>query len=324
VRQRVVGCSSLRVSEVGLGTWLHVNTADQSRANRLVRTAIDQGITLFDTADSYPGAQPALRHALRGVARESYVLSSKVYYPTDETSAGGLSDTHIRASVETSLTALSTDHIDLLSAHRFDDRVLLEETLMAFGALIAAGKIRHYGLSEWTGAQIERACHLARQLGVPAPVANQPQYSILWRAPQSAVTAACQRAGMGLMAFFPLAQGVLTGKYLPHTAAPPDSRARSRLGHATMAAFLDDAVLQRVALFATVARRRGLTPAQLALAWVLDRPAVCSVLVGASAPEQLIDNTAASGIELDQPTRELIDKVFAGCIYQGPAAAPAD
>jgi aryl-alcohol dehydrogenase-like predicted oxidoreductase len=316
VRHRFVGASALRVSEMGLGTWQHVNSANQATADLLVRTALDQGITLFDTADSYQGAQTALAHALRGVRRDEFVLSSKVYFATNIGS--GLAAQHIRASVEASLTELGTDHLDLLIAHRFDHRVPLEETLSAFGGLITAGKIRYYGVSEWTGEQIERACELAAQLSIPPPTANQPQYSILWRSPEASVTAVCQRAGMGLLAYFPLAQGVLTGKYRPHIAPPPGTRAATQLGQATMAGMLQDEVLQRVELFATVAKRRGLTPAQLALAWVLDRPAVSSVLVGASRPDQLIDNAGASGVELDAKTRELIDKVFAGCIYRGP------
>jgi aryl-alcohol dehydrogenase-like predicted oxidoreductase len=316
VRHRFVGASALRVSEVGLGTWLHVNSADQATADRLVRTALDLGITLFDTADSYVGAQAGLGHALRGVRRDEFVLSSKVYFATN--TGSGLTAQHIRASVDASLTELGTDHLDLLTAHRFDDRVPLEETLSAFGGLITAGKIRHYGVSEWTGEQIERAGELAAQLSVPAPTANQPQYNILWRSPEASATAACQRAGLGLLAFFPLAQGVLTGKYRPYMAPPPGTRAATQLGQATMAGVLHDEVLKRVELFATVAKRRGLTPAQLALAWVLDRPAVSSVLVGASSPDQLIDNAGASGVELDAKTRALIDKVFAGCIYHGP------
>ena len=316
MRHRFVGSSALRVSEVGLGTWRHVSSADQATADLLVHTALDQGITLFDTADSYEGAQTALAHALRGVRRDEFVLSSKVYFATDIGS--GLTAQHIRASVEAILTELATDHLDLLTAHRFDHRVPLEETLSAFGGLITTGKIRHYGVSEWTADQIERACELAAQLSIPPPTANQPQYNILWRSPEIAATAACQRAGLGLLAFFPLAQGVLTGKYRPHMALPPDTRAATQLGQATMAGMLHDEVLQRVELFTTVAKRRGLSPAQLALAWVLDRPAVSSVLVGASRPEQLIDNAGASGVELDAKTRDLIDKVFAGCIYRGP------
>lgn len=316
MRHRFVGASALRVSEVGLGTWQHVNGADQKTADRLVRTALDQGITLFDTADSYEGAQPALAHALRGVRRDEYVLSSKVYFATEIGS--GLTAKHIRASVEASLTELGTDHLDLLAAHRFDHQVPLEETLTVLGNLITAGKIRHYGVSEWTGDQIEQTCALATQMSIPLPTANQPQYNILWRVPEASVTAACERAGLGLLAFFPLAQGVLTGKYRPYTAPPPGTRAAARLGQATMAGMLHDEVLKRVELFATVAKRRGLTPAQLALAWVLDRPAVSSVLVGASRPEQLVDNAGASGVELDAKTRDLIDKVFAGCIYRAP------
>jgi aryl-alcohol dehydrogenase-like predicted oxidoreductase len=313
MRYRTAG--PLRVSEVGLGTWLNVGLADQPGADRLVRTALDLGITLFDTADSYGDAQRALGRALRGVPREEYVISTKVYFTGD--GGGSLSREHLLASAGTSLAELGTGHLDLLSAHRFDERTPLPQTIAAFGELVAAGTIRHYGVSEWTADQLERACRLAAELGVPAPVADQVQYNVLWRTPQARITAACQRFGLGLVAFGGLAQGILTGKYRPGAAPPAGTRWASDLGQLTMQGLMHDAVLARVELFARVAARRGLTASQLALAWILDRPAVSAVLVGASSAGQLAENAAASGVALDEAARTLIDNVFVGCVLHG-------
>jgi aryl-alcohol dehydrogenase-like predicted oxidoreductase len=313
VKYRTLGDSDLVVSEVAVGTWRHVTLGDQRAARMLVRTALDLGITLFDTASSYGDASPALGAALRGVPRDSYVLSTKVYFGDGETEPG-LSRSAIRAAVDRALAQLGTGHVDLLSAHRFDAGTPLEETVAAFGECVSAGKIRHYGFSEWTAEQIEAAVTIADRLGLPRPVGNQPQYSILWRVPAGRVVPVCRRLGIGQVAFWSLAQGVLTGKYRPGEAPPEASRAAGRAGRSLMEHLLHGAVLERVMVLERLARRRGLTCAQLALAWVLHQPGVSSVLVGASAPKQLVENAAASGVQLGQRTLELIDKIFAGCV----------
>lgn len=309
---RTLGSDGPLVSEVGLGTWQHVTRADQRSADRLVRTAHELGITLFDTAPSYADAEEALGRALRGVPRDSYVLSTKVFYGRDG-GVEGLSRRAVAAGAEASLRRLGTDRIDLFSAHRFDPDTPLEETMRAFGELVAAGKVRGYGFSEWTAEQIGRACAIARALGMPPPVAEQPQYSVLWRVPEQRVRPLCARMGIGLIAFWPLGQGVLTGKYRPGARPDAGTRAGGVLGAATMAHLMVDPLLERVELFARLARRLGLTAAQLALAWVLSRPGVSCALVGASRPEQLAENAAASGTRLSPRTLELIDTIFTGC-----------
>lgn len=314
MRYRTLGSSDLVISEIGLGTWRHVSVTDQRAADELVHTAHDLGITLFDTAGSYGDAEEALGHALRGIPPESYVLSTKVYYRRDG-GISGLSREHIVSSTDSSLGRLRTERIDLLSAHRFDPDVPLVETVSAFGELVAAGKIGHYGFSEWTAEQITDACAIARELGVPQPVANQPQYSVLWRVPEGRVLPVCQELGIGTVAFWPLAQGVLTGKYRPRTPPAVNTRAGSEFGRATMSHLMVDPLLERVELFARLAGRYRMTAAQLAVAWVLNRRGVSAALVGASAPEQLRDCAAASGVRLAGPALELIDKIFAGCVY---------
>jgi aryl-alcohol dehydrogenase-like predicted oxidoreductase len=319
MRYRQLGSSDLTISEIGLGTWRSVSRGDQPLASRLLLAALDLGITLIDTADSYGDAQEAIGHALRGVRRDAYVISTKVYYRAGGETAGSLAREHIVTSTEQSLRALAVEEIDLLSAHRFDPGTPLEETVGAFAGLIAAGKIRHYGVSEWAAPQIEAACAAADRLGVPRPVANQPQYSVLWRVPEGLVMPACRRLGLGVTAFWPLAQGVLTGKYRAGSGVPAGSRADAADGRAGMAHLLADPLLARVGLFARLARLRGLTATQLALAWVLRSEVVASALVGASSPRQLTENAGGSGVTLDAATLGLIDQVLAGCVHDDPA-----
>jgi aryl-alcohol dehydrogenase-like predicted oxidoreductase len=215
---------------------------------------------------------------------------------------------------------LGTDWIDLLSAHRFDPDTPLEETVGAFGSLAMAGTVAHWGVSEWTATQLAQAVSVADDLGVPRPVANQCQHSVLWRVPEIEVAPVCAKYGIGEVSFWSLAQGVLTGKYPPHAAAPAHSRGASEFGRATMSHVMHDEVLARVELFAELARRRGVSAAQLALAWVLSRPVVSSTVVGVSSVEQLVDNAAASGASFSDKTWLLIDKLFDGCIHEDPAA----
>lgn len=318
MRHRTLGAGGPVVSEVGLGTWRPLLRDGRHGAARVVGAARDLGITFFDTAGSYGDAEEVLGTALRGAPRESYVLSTKVYYEPGGAVAG-LSRAAVRAGVERSLKALRTERIDLLSAHRFDDRTPLAETVAAFGELLAEGKIAHYGFSEWTAQQITAACAAAAELGIRPPIASQPQYSVLWRVPEKAVVPLCQDLGIGTVAFWPLAQGLLTGKYAPGQPPPESSRAADPTGKLLMDHLMAEPILERVQLFARLARRRGMTPAQLAVAWVLNRPGVTSALVGASTPEQLVETASAAGVLLSEPTLELIDKVFAGCVYDDVA-----
>ncbi|MFI7212882.1 aldo/keto reductase [Micromonospora maritima] len=317
MRYRPLG--TLSVSEVALGSWLTTTRDRQGSVDTLVRTALDLGINLFDTADSYEDAQEALGVALRATPRDDYLISTKVFYPYPG-GVGGLSREHIRASVRRSLRQLGVEHLDLLSAHRFDDTVPLHETIDAFAELVDEGTVRHYGVSEWTAAQITEACRVAEEIGAPPPVANQPQYNVVWRVPEGEVVPACQRLGLGLVAFWPLAQGILTDKYRPGRPPPERSRGATDLGRETMGALMHDVVLDRVELFGRLAARRGLTAAQLAIAWVLDRPGVTATVVGASRPEQLRENVGGVGVRLDASTMARIDKIFTGLVHDDVTA----
>ncbi|MER7210522.1 aldo/keto reductase family protein [Streptosporangium sp. NPDC000239] len=313
---RRLGRSGLVVSEIAYGNFLtHGSQVDEETAIACVRAALDVGVTTFDTADAYAGgrAETVLGRALAGERREGLEIFTKVYFPTGRgANDSGLSRKHIITSVERSLRRLRTDHIDLYQAHRFDHHTPLRETMKAFADVVRSGKALYIGVSEWTADQI-RAAHVhARELGVPL-VANQPEYSALWRVIEAEVLPVCRELGMGQVVWSPIAQGVLTGKYAPGGVAPHGSRASDHTGGGALniQGYLRDDVLERVRLLRPLAREAGLTMAQLAVAWVLRNRDVAAAIVGASRPDQLIENAAASGVTLDSGLVARMDAVLA-------------
>jgi aryl-alcohol dehydrogenase-like predicted oxidoreductase len=327
---RHLGRSGLMVSEISYGNWLtHGSQVEADEATACVREALEVGITTFDTADVYAQtrAETVLGEALKGVRRESYELFTKVYWPTGPgMNDRGLSRKHILESCNASLKRLQTDHIDLYQAHRFDVETPLEETLRAFDDLVRAGKVHYVGVSEWTAAQISEALEIADKMGFDRIVSNQPQYSMLWRIIEAEVVPVCEKAGIGQIVWSPIAQGVLTGKYLPGQPPPEGSRATDVNGGANMISrWLDDKVLTKVQELRPLAAEAGLTMAQLAIAWVLNNPNVSSAIVGATRPEQVRDNAAAAGKKLDADLLKKIDDVLAGVVTDDPAktASPA-
>src|SRR5690606_22042436 len=195
---------------------------------------------------------------------------------------------------------LQTDYVDLYQAHRFDYETPLEETLKTFDDLVRQGKVLYVGVSEWTAPQIAEALRIADQMGFDRLVSNQPQYSMLWRVIEAEIVPLCEREGVGQIVWSPIAQGVLTGKYLPGQAPPPGSRATDQAGGAGMIArFMKDDVLTRVQDLKPIAADLGLSMAQLAVAWVLQNPNVSSAIIGASRPEQVRANAKAAGVKLD-------------------------
>jgi 1-deoxyxylulose-5-phosphate synthase len=310
VRYRKLGRSDLTVSEVSLGSWLtYGGGVARERAEACVHRAFDLGVNFLDTANVYSGgaAESFLGEVLAGRPRSSYVLATKLYFPMPS-GERGLSAAQVEKQLDDSLRRLRTDHVDLYQCHRFDPDVPLEETMGALTRAVRAGKTRYIGFSEWTAPQIARA------LALPGErfVSSQPQYSLLWREPEREVFPLCAREGIGQIVWSPLAQGILSGKYLPGAPAPAGSRAAS----ATMGAFiqrrLDPAVLARVQALRPVAASLGLTLSQLAIAWVLRRPEVSSAIVGATSPEQVEENAGASGVDLDDATAARVESILAG------------
>ncbi|GII55424.1 aldo/keto reductase [Planotetraspora thailandica] len=324
MEHRHLGRSGLLVSEISYGNWItHGSQVEEDAATECVRAALDEGITTFDTADVYAGtkAEEVLGRALKGVRRESLEIFTKVYWPTGPgRNDRGLSRKHIVESINGSLRRLQTDYVDLYQAHRFDVETPLEETLKAFDDLVRQGKVLYVGVSEWTADQIARALKIADEMGFDRIVSNQPQYSMLWRVIEAEVVPLSEKEGIGQVVFSPIAQGVLTGKYLPGQPPPAGSRATDEAGGAgVIKRLLGDDVLGRVQELKPIAADLGLTMAQLAVAWVLQNPNVSSAIVGASRPEQVRDNAKAAGVRLDAETLQRIDDVLGSVVERDPA-----
>jgi aryl-alcohol dehydrogenase-like predicted oxidoreductase len=324
VEYRHLGRSGLKVSEITYGNFLtHGSQIEEDAAFDCVATALDEGITTFDTADEYAEtrAEAVLGRALRGVRRESVEICTKVYWPTGPgANDRGLSRKHIIESANASLRRLQTDYVDLYQAHRFDHQTPLEETLLAFDDLIRQGKVLYVGVSEWRAEEIAAALRIARELGLNRIISNQPEYNLIWRVIESEVVPLCEREGIGQIVWAPLAQGALTGKYLPDAAPPAGSRAADSCGSSEgIEQYLTPNILSRVQQLRPVAVEAGLTLAQLAVAWTLQNPNVASAIVGASRPEQIRENVRAAGRRLDQAVLRHIDEIFAGQIVADPA-----
>lgn len=311
------------VSEISYGNWItHGSQVEQDEATACVRAALDLGITTFDTADVYAGtrAEAVLGRALAGQRREGLEIFTKVFWPTGPgRNDRGLSRKHIMESINGSLSRLQTDYVDLYQAHRYDAETPLEETMEAFADVVRSGKALYIGVSEWRATEIRAAHALARDLKIQL-VSNQPQYSMLWRVIEPEVVPTSAELGIGQVVWSPIAQGVLTGKYLPGQAHPEGSRATDEKSGATfIRRFLTDEVLTTVQKLRPLADQAGLSMAQLAIAWVLRNDNVSSAIVGASRPEQLIDNVKASGVKLDDDLLKAIDEVLDPIVERDPA-----
>ena len=321
---RFLGNSGLKVSEISYGNWLtHGSQVENEQARACVRAALDAGITTFDTADTYANtaAESVLGEALAGERRESLEIFTKVYWPTGPKGPNdtGLSRKHIHESINGSLKRLGTEYVDLYQAHRYDTETPLEETMEAFADVVRQGKALYIGVSEWTAEQLQEGHRLARELRIPF-VSNQPQYSMLWRVIEAEVVPASEELGIGQVVFSPIAQGVLTGKYLPGQQPPEGSRATDEKGGANfIKRYLTDDVLTRVQELKPIAAEVDLSLSQLAVAWVLQNPNVSSAIVGASRPEQVTENVKASGVKLDDGLLKRIDEVLGGIVERDPA-----
>ncbi len=311
---RHLGDSGLIVSEIAYGNWLtHGSQVEEDAAQACVRAALDAGITTFDTADVYAGgrAEEVLGRTLQGERREGLEVLTKVFWSMGPgKNDRGLSRKHILESIDASLRRLQMEYVDVYQAHRYDNETPLEETMQAFADVVRAGKALYVGVSEWTADQIRAGVDLARQLGVSL-VSNQPQYSMLWRVIESRVVPTSEELGVGQIVFSPIAQGILTGKYRPGEQPPAGSRATDDKGGANMIRrYLTDDVLTRVQRLQPIADDAGLSMAQLATAWVLQNDNVSAAIIGASRPEQVVDNAGAAGKKLDADLLKRIDEIL--------------
>lgn len=323
VNYRYLGNSGFKVSEITYGNWVtHASQVGDDAAIATVHKALDLGITTFDTADTYANtaAEVVLAKALKGQPREQLEIFTKVYWPIGRKGPNdtGLSRKHIFDGIHGSLRRLGVDYVDLYQAHRYDYETPLEETIQAFADIVRQGKALYIGVSEWTAEQLREGHALAQQLGVQL-VSNQPQYSALWRVIEDRVIPASEELGISQIVWSPLAQGVLTGKYLPGRPVPEGSRATDEKSGANfIKRFLRDDVLEAVQKLAPIADEAGITVPQLALAWVLHNPNIAAALVGASRPEQLEDTVKASDIVLEQSAYDAVNAALTGVAVTDP------
>ena len=322
MQHRRLGRSGLKVSEISYGNWItHGSQVEEDAAVACVNAALEVGITTFDTADVYAGtrAEAVLGRALKGLRREGLEIFTKVYWPTGEgPNDRGLSRKHISESINGSLRRLGTDYVDLYQAHRYDHETPLEETMRAFDDLVRAGKVLYVGVSEWDAGQIRRAVEIADAMGFDRLISNQPQYSMLYRVIEAEVVPTSVELGLGQVVWSPIAQGVLTGKYLPGQPPPEGSRATDPTsGHFTER-LRTEPILTAVQRLKPIAEQAGITMAQLAVAWVLQHDYISSAIVGATRPEQVADNAGASGIVLGDDVMAAIDTALDGVYLSDP------
>jgi len=320
---RHLGRSGLMVSEISYGNWItHGSQIEEEQATACVRAALDCGITTFDTADVYARtrAESVLGRALAGERREGLEIFTKVFWPTGPgANDRGLSRKHIMESINGSLRRLGTDYVDLYQLHRYDYSTPLEETMLALADIVRAGKALYVGVSEWRAEQIRAAHALAQELKIPF-ISNQPQYSMLWRVIEAEVVPTCEELGISQIVWSPIAQGVLTGKYLPGQPPPAGSRATDeKSGAGFIRQFMTDEVLTTVQRLKPLAEQAGLTMAQLAVAWVLQNSNVASAIIGATRPEQVRENAAASGVRLGADLLKAIDEILEPIVERDPA-----
>jgi len=319
---RHLGRSGLVISEIAYGNWItHGSQVEAEAAHACVRAALDAGITTFDTADVYAGtkAESVLGDALKGERRAGLEIFTKVFWPTGPgKNDRGLSRKHILESIDGSLRRLQTDYVDLYQAHRYDYATPLEETMQAFADVVRSGKALYIGVSEWKASEIAAAADLAKDLGISL-ISSQPQYNMIWRVIEAEVVPTCEQLGVGQIVWSPIAQGVLTGKYRPGQPVPSGSRATDPAGGNFIQRLLTDDVLARVQELEPLADQAGLTLAQLAVAWVLQNRNVSAAIIGASRPEQVVENVKASGVKLDAGLLKQIDEILEPVVQRDPA-----
>jgi aryl-alcohol dehydrogenase-like predicted oxidoreductase len=315
MRYRRLGKWGVKVSEISLGSWLtYGGSVEDEQATACIHRAFELGVNFFDTANVYRrgAAEEVTGRALKGFRRDDYFLATKVYFPMGEgPNDRGLSRKHIMEQCHASLRRLDVDYIDLYQCHRPDAQTPVEETLRALDDLVTQGKVLYLGVSEWPAEVLDEAHRIQQKLLLDPIASNQPEYSMLHRDIEDDVLPVSKQLGIGQVVYSPIAQGVLAGKYEPGQAPPQGTRASTPGDSGFMERYMRDDVLGAVQQLRPIADELGITMAQMALAWVLREPGVSSAIVGASRPEQVEENVAASGIELPPDALQRIDEALA-------------
>ncbi len=317
---RRLGDSDIEVSEISLGSWLtYSGGVGRQQTEACTRAAFDAGINFFDTANVYGtgAAESVWGEILKNFRRQEFILATKVFFPMSDNDRG-LSSEQIHKQIDASLERLQTDYVDLYQCHRPDPDVPIEETMEALTEVCEAGKARQIGFSEWTVEQIQASLEVP---GAKKFVSSQPQYNMIWRAPEAELIPFCEEHGISQIVWSPLAQGVLTGKYEPGEPPPPDSRAASDEMNWAMDRYLSDEVLKAAQRLRPVAEDAGLSMVTMALAWCLRQDNLASVIIGASRPEQVHQDAESAGVKLGDDTLEAIDAALEGVTVTGPQLA---
>ena len=313
MRYRKLGTWGLKISEIGLGSWLtYGGYVEEEKAIACNHRAFELGVNFFDTANVYRrgAAEEVTGRALKDFRRDDYVLATKVYFPMGEgPNDRGLSRKHIMEQCHASLRRLGVDYVDLYQCHRPDPNTPLEETLRALDDLVSQGKALYVGVSMWSAELLDEARRVQSKLNLDPIVSNQPEYSMLTRDIEKDVLPVSKQLGIGQVVYSPIAQGVLAGKYKPGERPPEGTRAATKDAD-FMERFMRDDLLEAVQQLRPIADELGITMAQLAVAWVLREPGVSSAIVGASRPEQVDENVAASGVELPPEVLGRLDEIL--------------
>ncbi len=320
---RKVGNTGLKMSEISLGAWLtYGGSEDKESSRKCITKAIDLGINFIDIADVYAGgnAEKVVGEIIieENYDRKDLVISSKVFWPMSKgVNDRGLSRKHIMESIDRTLDRLQLDYLDIYFCHRFDRHTPLEETIRAMSDLVDQGIIHYWGTSVWPAVQLERAFWMAKELGCHPPVVEQPRYNMLDRFIEREIMETCQRNGMGIVCWSPLAQGILTGKY--NEGKPEGSRA-------TTTKWLDRELtainIEKVKNLQAVAKDINLSVSQLCLAWILHREEISSAITGATKEMHVETNVQASGIKLDNDILARIENILDNPVRTHPIYKP--
>ena len=316
MKYRNVGKSGLKVSEIAVGSWMtDLNGSEKAGiAEQTIREAYDKGVNFFDCADAYSGgeAEKFLGRILKDYPRSSYVVSSKVFFPTGRgVNEWGLSRKHIFENIDRTLKNMQMDYIDMYFCHRFDPTTPMEETLRALNDLVSQGKILYYGVSEeWNGTRLTQAQNIIEKYNLHPMMVVQPQYHMMDRYIEHEIMEVCEKYGMGITPFSPLAQGLLTGKYKKGQPYPEGSRATHQADK-QINNLLTDENLDKVEKLEKIAEELGCNMSVLALSWILSHKVISSVITGASKPSQLESNLAASGFVIPEDAMKEIEKILA-------------
>ncbi|ANA81121.1 aldo/keto reductase [Paenibacillus vortex V453] len=314
-----LGSSGLKVSKLGLGTNAFGKRADQETSTRIIDHALDHGINFIDTANIYAGSESEriIGQALSG-KRHNVVLATKAGLVNGQgPNERGSSRYHLLQELENSLKRLKTDYVDLYQIHTFDPHTPLEETLRTLDDLMSSGKVRYIGASNYAAWEIMKALGISELKGYARYVSTQTSYSLADRTPELELVPLCLDQGVGIIPYFPLAGGILTGKYSQGSSTPSGSRAET---DPNFNRFLEDHNLKLGQQVSQLAAEHGQSPSALSLAWLMNRPAVSTVIVGATKTEQLDDNLKSLEIEIDETLGSSLDEVSNGFVYAKPFA----